>query len=221
MISQSACPHCRMPFKLTEKHFGKRLRCPNCQTVFEVGNSPPAAPAQTPDPPLVPSHPPQTHAPIIPPGDPEQSETTYSMVDEPPAPPPSQDRYPSRRKHYDYYDDDDDYDDEDDDDDFIGRRSRSGRVRRRLKPNRGWIILIMGIFSCFMCCIPLVSAGLAGGAIAMSNNDLDKIRRGKMSQEGEGMINVGRTLAYIGIALSIIALIAIVALEVTDTLSEI
>src|SRR4051812_22466469 len=103
----------------------------------------------------------------------------------PPAPeqPPAPDvRRESRRR----------YDDEDEDrnDDYEERRPRRRRLRRGayLAPDRGVVILVLGI------CSLVTGLGIILGPMAwiMGNNDLREIRAGRMDPAGEGNTNAGR-----------------------------
>jgi hypothetical protein len=71
--------------------------------------------------------------------------------------------------------------------------SRQYHRRRNLEPHRGTLILVLGVLS-------LVMAQVILGPIAwiMGNEDLKKIRAGKMDPEGESPTNTGRICGIIG-----------------------
>jgi hypothetical protein len=75
------------------------------------------------------------------------------------------------------------------------------RRRRYLEPHRGTLILVLGILS-------LCVANLILGPIAwiLGNEDLKKIRAGKMDPEGESSTNTGRTCGMIGTIIGLVFL---------------
>lgn len=84
-----------------------------------------------------------------------------------------------------------------------GRLRNPYRRRRRLEPHRGTLILVLGILS-------LVVAQVILGPIAwiLGNEDLKKIRAGRMDPEGESPTNTGRICGMVGTALGAAALLA-------------
>ncbi len=100
---------------------------------------------------------------------------------------------------------DDDDDDEEDDDYYYERHSRS-RIRRDARPDRGVIVLILGILSLVLLPSTLVG-GLVLGPIAwvMGNNDLAAMRAGHMDRAGEGATNAGRICGMVATILSALA----------------
>ena len=120
-----------------------------------------------------------------------------------PAPPPPREPPPeppvvrreSRRR---YHDEDDDY--QDDDYDEPRRRRRRGRRGEYLAPDRGVVILVLGI------CALVTGLGIILGPMAwiMGNNDLKEIRAGRMDPAGEGNTNAGRICGMIATILSAI-----------------
>jgi predicted Zn finger-like uncharacterized protein len=69
-------------------------------------------------------------------------------------------------------------------------RTRQRRID--LKPHRGTLILVLGIFSIVFC-------GFLGPvAWIMGGNDLRQMRAGRMDPEGEGLTNGGRICGIIG-----------------------
>ena len=81
-------------------------------------------------------------------------------------------------------------------DDAYARRAPEGR-RPRTEPHRGTLILVLGILSITLCqlCGPF--------AWMLGNEDLRKMRAGRMDPSGEGNTNAGRILGIIGTVLMI------------------
>lgn len=88
---------------------------------------------------------------------------------------------------------DDRYDDAYDD----APRSRRGR----LEPHRGTTILVLGILGLVVCAICGIFAWVMG------NEDMAKIRAGRMDPEGEGMTQAGRIMGIIASVLLIIGVL--------------
>lgn len=79
-----------------------------------------------------------------------------------------------------------------------------GPSRRPLTPNRGAVILTLGIITLVLfgtCIIPLILGPIAW---IMGNRDLAAIRAGEMDSEGEGMIQAGRILGIVGFVLGLL-----------------
>jgi hypothetical protein len=74
--------------------------------------------------------------------------------------------------------------------------------RRRLEPHRGSLVMVLGILS-------LVVAPIVLGPIAwiLGNEDLKKMRAGKMDPEGESPTNTGRVCGMIATILGIVMLV--------------
>jgi len=79
------------------------------------------------------------------------------------------------------------------------------RCRRYLEPHRGTLILVLGILS-------LCMANLVLGPIAwiLGNEDLKKIRAGKMDPEGESSTSTGRTCGMVGTIIGLVLLAIVV-----------
>ena len=82
-------------------------------------------------------------------------------------------------------------------DDDYDRDPAPTRSRRRMEPHRGTLILVLGILSITFCqlCGPF--------AWMLGNEDLRKMRAGRMDPSGEGNTNAGRILGIIGTVLMI------------------
>lgn len=131
----------------------------------------------------------------------------------PPTPAPAPAPKAEKRRQYEDDRDDEDYrrrrrrrleDDEDDDDDF----GPIGRVRENLPPNRGGLIMALGLVSLiggWMFCLPVIVGPLAW---FMAQQDLRAIRDGYMDATNESMIRTGQVCGilstiflFLGIAL--------------------
>lgn len=89
---------------------------------------------------------------------------------------------------------------EDDEDDVADVR----RSRHELPPNRAAMILTFGILSMVMFGFCIVSLILGPIAWVMGGRDLEAIREGRMSRDGEGMIQAGRILGLVGAILGLL-----------------
>ena len=75
------------------------------------------------------------------------------------------------------------------------------RRTRRLEPHRGTLILVLGILGLVVCPITGIFAWVMG------NEDMKKIRAGRMDPEGEGITQAGRIMGIIASALMIIGIL--------------
>jgi hypothetical protein len=66
---------------------------------------------------------------------------------------------------------------------------------RRQEPHRGTLILVLGILSLVVC------AFIGPFAWMMGNEDMAKIRAGRMDREGEGITQAGRIMGIIATVL--------------------
>jgi hypothetical protein len=97
---------------------------------------------------------------------------------------------------------DDHYEDEDDFDEYQeDERERGRRRRRRYDPERGTLILILGIVSVTIC----APAGIA--AWIMGKKDLEEIRAGRMDPAGESNTQIGYVLGIVGTCLFVLGLL--------------
>jgi ribosomal protein S27E len=92
---------------------------------------------------------------------------------------------------------DDDYGDYNDDD-YYRRR------RRGVAPQRGAVILTLGILSLIPWCIGIILGPIAW---AMGTTDLAEMRNGRMDPEGEGITNAGRICGIIGTFISLMQIL--------------
>lgn len=174
------CPKCSRDLELKDEMLDKRIRCPLCQEIFTAASGSPPADHQrvtAADPPPLPS---ALSPPVSQPGPPAE------IDDERPR--------PRRRRR------DDDYDRDDYRDDYDYRyRSRAGMV-----PDRGSLILVLGILG-------LVACGPVLGPIAwiMGASDLKEMREGRMDPIGESNTRAGMICGIIASALSILSLLGL------------
>ncbi len=78
-----------------------------------------------------------------------------------------------------------------------------------MEPNRGTLILILGILSIVLSCFPL---GIA--AWIMGNGDLKKMAAGQMDPEGEGMTKAGKICGIISLVLAVVIIVVYVVIIV-------
>src|SRR5262249_32880213 len=71
-----------------------------------------------------------------------------------------------------------------------------GPVRRDVEPNRGPLVLVLGILSIVLNCFPI---GIV--AWVMGQRDLGKMKRGMMDPQGRGVTQAGLICGIIGTAL--------------------
>lgn len=81
-------------------------------------------------------------------------------------------------------------------------------TQRYLEPHRGAVILTLGIISIIPCCCIFIIPGIC--AWTMGNNDLNRIRMGRMDLEGKGLTMAGMILGIIGTIIN--ALLGVVQL---------
>ena len=74
--------------------------------------------------------------------------------------------------------------------------------RGRVEPHRGTLILVLGILGIVACGFIGIPAWLMGKA------DLEKMRRGEMDREGEGLTKAGYILGIVATILIAVGLVA-------------
>jgi hypothetical protein len=99
---------------------------------------------------------------------------------------------------------------DDDDDDWEDVSFPRFSTRRLEVPNRGGVILAIGIMSLVM----FFPFSLFLGPIAwvMGNSDLAQIRAGRMDPNGEGMVQAGRVLGMIATIMMLVSVFSICGL---------
>lgn len=197
------CPKCDTKARVPEALLGREVRCPGCGEVFTAAVAPP--PAASP-----PAEPPPTGT--------EAGDIDPLAVREPRRDAPVQarrqtddDRPPRRRRRRLDEDDDEDDDEVDDEDDWRG-------PRRDALPDRGGLVLSLGITSivitvigCLLCGpLGLVGLGLGIPAWIMGQRDLARMRAGDMDARNRGTTYAGWVCGIVGTLLGALALLVFV-----------
>lgn len=87
---------------------------------------------------------------------------------------------------------------------------------RDVKPHRGGVILTLGVLTLvFAFCCPVLCWIIGGIGENMAGKDLRMMSKREMDRAGLGQTQMGKTLADVGIALSILALIGYTVLRFT------
>jgi predicted Zn finger-like uncharacterized protein len=225
----TTCPSCNGPLRIPDELVGQRVRCPSCQTIFhaaapaapspsepttdterplwknlqlELDNGDPASPDREPAPQLPARRPGLIGAVEV--------GSTGAPEDAPPKQKPSPEEPPKpRARPRERFEDDDDED---------YRPSGRSRYRRELprrdsEPHRGPMILVFGIISIAsvilnMCYIGvLIGLPLGITAWVMGSNDLRKIKKGEMDEEGLGTTQAGWICGIVGTILHSLVLL--------------
>lgn len=199
------CPSCGGKLRVADDLRGRRVRCPTCERQFEA----PSANAPTPLPPEPRDFPldlslGEAGAPSAPSSDAPGLLGAVELKpvgQTAPAPPPPSPEPPWRtppRLPEDDYDED------------VPSFRRRPPPRRDCEPDRGSVVLTLGIISlvCMVLCVTS-PIGLILGICAwvMGQNDLRKMRRGDMDPRGEGATQAGWICGIIGTVLN--ALVAL------------
>lgn len=196
-----ACPACGGKLRIAEELQGRRVRCPRCNHTFD-------SPAE-PEPPTTPFRAPQDlpldltlDEPLSPPAD--ASSTAPSLLGaveltpsseqptsaEAPADPPPR-RTDKRLDH-----------------DMPSLR----RLGRRLdaKPDRGAVVLALGIISLALIAASCAPVGAILGLVAwmMGQTDLRKMKSGQMDDENRGMTQAGWICGILGTVLNSLLMLA-------------
>lgn len=199
-----ACPECEKRLKVADTVAGKKIRCPACKAVVAV---------------------PDADDFVEPDEDVGITET-----------PPAKKRLPARKLRDDDEEerrpkarksrDDDAEDDEDrrpksrrrrdDDEDEEEHGPRKKKVRRSGTPHRGTNILLFGIGSMLIACVPIAAWYLGWQAIQMANEDLDQMASGRMDDSGKGSTQIGKVCGIVGSVFGLLWLILAVTLKVMD-----
>ena len=80
--------------------------------------------------------------------------------------------------------------------------------RGRVEPHRGTLILVLGILGLLVCGFLGIAAWLMG------KSDLEKMRRGQMDREGEGLTKAGYILGLVAVILMAVGLVIFLAMMV-------
>jgi hypothetical protein len=184
-----SCPACRRALQVPEDFFGRTVQCPDCKQTFEA--KPPEAAVQVTASPPAPA----------PSASPSAAPSTASPAWE--EPPPVEKKRRRRER--------DDEDDDDDLDDLVG----IGR-RRRGRPDRGGVILTLGIISLVTAFLSLslyflpiwivpLTLGITGWVLG--HRDLRAMREGTMDSQNQAMTLVAMILSIVGFSFSVLAML--------------
>jgi predicted Zn finger-like uncharacterized protein len=199
------CPHCRRMLKLHDADVGKTVRCPSCAQVFaaRLDDDVTLSPSAVPDFELSSSEPPPRHAVQPKPPPPEDRERgrlrpqvdagdvyAVQLDDEATAPPHEEERRRRRRvSHWDEYEPD-------------------------VEPHRGTLILVLGVLSLVLACIPLAGWILGGISMTMGANDCRLMDQRVMDRSGRSLTRAGQVCGILGVFLATIMFIINMALYV-------
>ena len=197
------CSHCRRMLRLRDEDVGKTVQCPSCGRQFatrhiEDATLPSSAVPDfelsndnlPPQPTGVTSSRDVDRAPTPPVRPSAQSEAdTYAVqLDaEMLAPPPSvrRKRAANRARRSEYRDEED----------------------SDVQPHRGVLILVLGILSIILACIPLAGWILGGISMSMGSHDERLMEQHVMDRSGRGMTKAGQVCGIIGVFLSTVTFI--------------
>lgn len=190
-----ACPSCGGKLRITEALYGQKVRCPTCNHTFDGPGEPPPqdAPRAPQDLPLdlsldEPSSPSQ----FAPPGSLVGAVEVQSSGDNPPASAKEEAPAAPRRPHR-----------AEKRLDFDVRDLRRLGPRRDAEPDRGTVVLVLGIISlaCLTVCVP-IGAILGLSAWIMGQTDLRKMKSGRMDTAGRGTTQAGWICGILGTLLN-------------------
>jgi hypothetical protein len=198
MSTTIQCSHCLRLLRLREEDMGRVVRCPCCNQTFAAHvKSEPAAPPMA----LADFERPSVHpsasaaAPSEPklrtPSPPEPEGGTYAVELDAEAllPPSPRSRRPQRRPRPPRSDS---FDDEEDTD---------------VLPHRGVLILVLGILSLVLACIPLAGWLLGGFAMSMASHDERRMEENVMDRSGWGLTRGGQICGILGVFLATVIFI--------------
>jgi hypothetical protein len=171
------CPLCQRQLQIDEGSYGQWFKCPSCGGTFQIAAAPPPARAPAKAPAVTaPYQRAPASAPVVPP----------RIFVEPTAPPqPSRPAPPVRE------------------DLNLQTPLSSGTG---VNPHRGFVVLVLGFIALALFAIPPVGWILGGMAIAMGNDDLQRMQRGTMDRSGELLTLVGKMCGLLAVVLSTVAL---------------
>jgi len=188
------CPSCGGKLRITEELRGQRVRCPRCNHIFDSPAEPePRAPQDLPldltlgepsSPPAVP--------PSVAPGLLGAVEATPSSEQPPSEAPPRAPRLRNERLDLD-----------------TPNLRRLGR-RRDAEPDRGAVVLALGIISLALIAVSCAPIGAILGLVAwmMGQTDLRKMKSGQMDDENRGMTQAGWICGILGTVLNSLVMLA-------------
>lgn len=200
-----ACPSCEGKLRIADDLRGRRVRCPSCEHTFDAPGSSAPAPEPSPEPRDFPLD--------LSLDEPNSSPTSSGDADgllgaielkppgaeEPAAPPRTEapGSTPKRKPRVP----DEEFDE--DAPSFVRRRP----PRRDCEPDRGSVVLTLGILSLVGLCLSPIGLTLGLIAWVMGQKDLRKMRRGDMDPRGEGTTQAGWICGIIGTVLNTLAVL--------------
>jgi predicted Zn finger-like uncharacterized protein len=195
------CPSCQGKLRIADDLRGQRVRCPTCDHTFDAPGLPAPPPQPSPAPRDFPLDlsldAPDSSASTASSGDADglfgAMELKPLGSDQPPAPPTPDSvpkRTPPRLRDEDEFDED------------APSFARRQPPRRDCEPDRGSVVLTLGILSLVGLCISPVGLVLGLVAWVMGQKDLRKMRRGDMDPRGEGSTQAGWICGIIGTVLN-------------------
>jgi phage FluMu protein Com len=195
------CSHCQQLLSLRDEDVGKMVRCPRCTGVFTavVEEQPPQPPILGQDFEIAPEHPP-------PPPAPQSHHEPVAHIN--PSPEFDGGIYAVQL-----------------DEEALVSPTNSGRPPRPspisfeeeepyVQPHRGVLILVLGILSLVLACIPLAGWILGGIAMSMASTDERLMREKMMDRTGAPLTKAGQVCAIFGVFLASLAFIVNVAVAV-------
>ena len=183
------CPHCRRMLKLHDADVGKMVRCPSCAQAFAArrDDDAPLPSSAVPDFELSSGEPPPRHA--------VQSKP-------PPEEGPRERRVPQTNPGEVYAV-------QLDEEATAPAHEEERRRRRRVaeweeyesdvQPHRGTLILVLGVLSLVLACIPLAGWILGGISMTMGANDSRLMDQRVMDRSGRAMTRAGQICGILGV----------------------
>jgi len=187
------CPECSRKLRVPDELAEELVKCPSCGRTFTVGGAAAVQPR------------PAEKGPPARSGAVKREEEKAGAADSH-DPRDEDEERPRRRPRT--------WEEEDDDDDDLG-------PRRDLEPDRGGVILTLGIVGLVLaavggpgavCCVvtavlPVIGMILGVVAWVMGSKDLGAMRAGRMDRRGEGSTKAGRVCAIIAVILGILVIL--------------
>jgi phage FluMu protein Com len=102
------------------------------------------------------------------------------------------------------------------------RLDREDRTRRRSsgQAHHGTTILLLGILSIVLSCIPIAAWYFGWRAINMANEDLDAMSAKRMDSSGRGMAQAGKACGMVGAFLGFVVLIVGIGSTISSIASK-
>jgi hypothetical protein len=189
MSTVVACPVCQQQVPVPDEQLGQPLRCPGCEQVFTPSNTAIRSPVP---PPLPPDEAPVWERPpeddLAKPLDDDEAPDVEADAQEGERRP--REAKKSRRK-------------DGRESGYFGELAR--KQRKMLTPNRGPMVLVLGIVSLLFCPCGIFAIGACACgyyAYQMGSYDVQEMYAGRMDPSGETLAKIGRILGVAGMVLS-------------------